>query len=102
MENAIGTEREGVKLVAQKPYSAHEADAYLSVVGGVLQLEAGQWQGITWLRAERATAQGSYCFEGVYSLPVATRAEALRLMVASFNERGLQGGSVLFVMPDAR
>ena len=96
MESKIGSKHCGFELVAQKPYSAVEADSYLSIVGGVREGDYG-WQAVTW--CYNATSGGFG--HGDYSAPVSTRGEALRAMAISFNYRGLQSGSELIVLPSA-
>ena len=101
MNDAIGTENAGVVLIAQKPYSAHPEDAHLSVVGGVWLDGRCEWRAVTWIRNTNNDGD-AFCFEGDYAFPSASRVEALQKMATSFNARGLQSGSRLFVMPDAK
>ena len=88
MKNLIGTAHCGFELVAQKPYSAQEDDGFLSVVGGVREHGSCDWQAVTWVHNALVDGFG----HGYYSVPYATRSEALDAMVASFNDRGLGRG----------
>ena len=103
MKSLIGTTHCGFELVVQKPYSAEFGYGFLSVVGGVrvsnpptqelapgsiVTLMDGTWQAVTWVH--NASADGFV--QGDYSIPVATRAEALADMMTSFNDRGLGRG----------
>lgn len=88
MKSVIGRTHCGFALIAQKPYSAAEGDWFLSMVGGVRETERG-FQAVTWCYNEQVDGFA----HGDYSRDDLSRREALQVMVASFNERGLQGGS---------